>query len=250
MDAVQEARERYAAMVRDKVHLRSDALVRAFAEVPREAFLGPGPWKVLGSETDAPVHLYDDVLVAIDAKRSIMNGLPSFVAGLIDALDLKAGERVVHVGCGTGYYSAVLATRGGLWWRRNCARDRARACRTIAPQPCASAASASAVRERQHLRPRAGRRDLHQRRCDSCVRYLARQPETRRQTRISAHPVQLGRRDAQSNPERRSLRCQLYLCRRNVSMCGSDRCGGGKAPWRSVGQRRIRSGPLPQERGA
>lgn len=109
MDAVQEARERYAAMLRDKVHLRSDALVRAFAEVPREAFLGSAPWKVLGSETDDPTNLYDDVLVAIDEKRSLMNGLPSFLAGSIDALDLSAGERVVHVGCGTGYYSAVLA---------------------------------------------------------------------------------------------------------------------------------------------
>jgi protein-L-isoaspartate(D-aspartate) O-methyltransferase len=118
MDAVQEARERYAAMLRAKVPLRSEALVRAFTEVSREAFLGPAPWRVLGSEIDNPVHLYDDVLVAIDAPRSLMNGLPSFIAGLIDALDLNVGERVVHVGCGTGYYSAVLANvvgdRGSL----------------------------------------------------------------------------------------------------------------------------------------
>jgi len=49
--------------------------VRAFAGVSREAFLGPAPWRVLGSETDNPVHLYADVLVAIDATRSLMNGL-------------------------------------------------------------------------------------------------------------------------------------------------------------------------------
>jgi len=110
MDAVKEARQRYAAMLRDKVHLRSAALVRAFAELPREAFLGPAPWRVLGSETDDPVRLYDDVLIAIDEKRSLMNGLPSFIAGSIDALDLSAGECVMHVGCGTGYYSAVLAS--------------------------------------------------------------------------------------------------------------------------------------------
>ena len=27
----------------------------------------------------------------------------------IDALDLRDGERVVHIGCGLGYYSAILA---------------------------------------------------------------------------------------------------------------------------------------------
>ncbi|MGC1677599.1 MAG: methyltransferase domain-containing protein [Candidatus Binataceae bacterium] len=109
MNAVREARERYAAMLRDKAHLRSAALVRAFAEVPREAFLGSGPWQILGSQTVNPIHLYDDVLVPIDRTRSLMNGLPSFIAGSIDALDLCAGEHVLHVGCGTGYYSAVLA---------------------------------------------------------------------------------------------------------------------------------------------
>jgi protein-L-isoaspartate(D-aspartate) O-methyltransferase len=109
MSAVREARARYAAMLRDKVHLRSKALVRAFAEIPREAFLGPAPWRILGSESDNLIDLYDDVLVPIDETRSLMNGMPSFIAGLIDALDLSAGERVVHVGCGTGYYTAVLA---------------------------------------------------------------------------------------------------------------------------------------------
>ncbi|MGO9060621.1 MAG: protein-L-isoaspartate O-methyltransferase family protein [Candidatus Binataceae bacterium] len=109
MDAIQEARERYAQMLREKAQLKSDALMRAFAQVPREAFLGPAPWRLLGSETDNPVHLYNDVLVAIDPTRSLMNGLPSFIARSIDALGLSAGERVVHVGCGTGYYSAVLA---------------------------------------------------------------------------------------------------------------------------------------------
>jgi protein-L-isoaspartate(D-aspartate) O-methyltransferase len=72
-------------------------------------FWGPARWRLLGSETDNAIHLYEDVLVAIDATRFLMNGLPSFIAGLIDALDLHAGERVLHVGCGTGYYSMVLA---------------------------------------------------------------------------------------------------------------------------------------------
>jgi protein-L-isoaspartate(D-aspartate) O-methyltransferase len=37
------------------------------------------------------------------------NGLPAFLASLIDQLDLKPGETVCHIGCGTGYYSAIMA---------------------------------------------------------------------------------------------------------------------------------------------
>ena len=101
-------------------------LVRAFAEVPREHYLGPGPWKVLTSRKrglrwrennfgyrltpDAhPRHLYDDILVGIFPERLLNNGKPSGLALWFDNLELGRGERVVHIGCGTGYYSAILA---------------------------------------------------------------------------------------------------------------------------------------------
>jgi protein-L-isoaspartate(D-aspartate) O-methyltransferase len=98
--------------------LRSDALVEAFARVPRERFLGSGPWQILSATYPAtyrltedadPSHLYDDVLVAIDASRFLNNGQPSGLAAWFDALDPRPGETVVHVGCGTGYYTAILA---------------------------------------------------------------------------------------------------------------------------------------------
>lgn len=107
-------RLRYAQELQQKAQLRSPAVVRAFAQVPREHYLGPGPWKVLDLEyhttadTD-PRHLYRDVLVEIDAARQANNGQPSFLAFLIDALELQEGEHVTHVGCGTGYYTAILA---------------------------------------------------------------------------------------------------------------------------------------------
>ena len=116
MNAFQEARQRYAQMLREKAQLKSDALVRAFAHVPRERFLGPGPWRVTGeqmvsepTQDDNPIHLYHDVLVAIDPARQLNNGLPSALAKWFDALELREGEHVVHIGCGTGYYSAILA---------------------------------------------------------------------------------------------------------------------------------------------
>src|SRR5712692_8226535 len=110
----------YAEEVRAVSDVRSEALVRAFATVPREHYLGPGPWQILApsepgrgryrtTEDDDPRHLYHNVLVAIDAARWLNNGQPASLALWIDALDLREGERVVHVGCGLGYYSAILA---------------------------------------------------------------------------------------------------------------------------------------------
>jgi protein-L-isoaspartate(D-aspartate) O-methyltransferase len=118
MDTLVSSRQRYANLIRERAHLRSDRLVRALAEVPREEYIGPGPWKILrphalGEYIDTPngdpTHVYDDVLVAIDPTRLLNNGLPSGLCAWIDALDLREGERVVHAGCGTGYYTALMA---------------------------------------------------------------------------------------------------------------------------------------------
>jgi protein-L-isoaspartate(D-aspartate) O-methyltransferase len=114
---VDTSREHYAAEFRYTAHLSSVAVIRAFARVPREQYLGPGPWRIYQPYTrqywttpDAdPCHLYHDVLVAIDEMRLLNNGQPSFLAFLIEALALRQGDHVVHVGCGTGYYSAILA---------------------------------------------------------------------------------------------------------------------------------------------
>jgi protein-L-isoaspartate(D-aspartate) O-methyltransferase len=98
-------------------NLQSEAVVKAFAKVPREHFLGPGPWQVRSPgfegywETkDAdPRQLYHNILIAIDASRQLNNGHPSFLASLIDRLEVKPIDHVVHVGCGTGYYTAIMA---------------------------------------------------------------------------------------------------------------------------------------------
>lgn len=118
MDDLITARKRYAALIRKTADLRSDRLVRALSDVPREDFMGPGPWKTMRfsfplqyrDTPDAnPVHLYDDVLVALDHSRMLNNGLPSGLARWIDALDIREGDDVVHAGCGTGYYTAIIA---------------------------------------------------------------------------------------------------------------------------------------------
>lgn len=110
-------RERYAAEFAYTANLTSPAVIRAFARVPRERYLGPGPWRIFQpyaryywTTPDAdPRHLYHDALVAIDEMRLLNSGQPSFLAFLIEALELKESDHAVHVGCGTGYFTAVLA---------------------------------------------------------------------------------------------------------------------------------------------
>jgi len=93
-------------------------LVDAIAEVPRERFLEPGPWLVRG-EADVltgarrtpdadPRHVYHNYSIAIDPARQLFNGTPGFLASLIDKLALTPGARVLHVGAGLGYYSALI----------------------------------------------------------------------------------------------------------------------------------------------
>lgn len=126
---LEDIRQFYAEEISAVANIRSPALVSAFAKVPREKFLGPGPWQIPTPETwqaispavtkgvtryrttpDAnPRHLYHNVLVAIDADRNLNNGQPSMLAWLIEALDLKEGDHVVHVGCAVGYYTAIIA---------------------------------------------------------------------------------------------------------------------------------------------
>ena len=127
-------RRRYFAEELEAVcRLRSPNLVNAFATVPREQYLGPGPWTVLAEspylappgppagaglglrETpDAdPARVYHNIAVAIDPARQLFNGQPGTLAVWIDTLDLAPGARVLHVGSGLGYYTAIIAQAVG-----------------------------------------------------------------------------------------------------------------------------------------
>jgi len=93
---------------------RNPKVIAAFAKVPREKFLPPGPWTVHSivrwRTPDAnPAWVSHNVLVSIDDRKGINNGSPSLWAYMFDHLTLKPGERVLQVGSGTGYYTAILA---------------------------------------------------------------------------------------------------------------------------------------------
>ena len=111
-----DQRRAYAELISSAAGLTTPGLKDAFAAVPREAFLPPGPWLVVGEgqkpqqTPDAdPRHVYENVSVAIDPARQLFNGAPAFLARLIDRLALGPGSRVLHIGAGLGYYSAVMA---------------------------------------------------------------------------------------------------------------------------------------------
>jgi protein-L-isoaspartate(D-aspartate) O-methyltransferase len=118
---VEDCRRFFAEEIRLAANIQSQALIEAFARVPRERFLGPGPWKiasadigmggvVYSSTKDAdPRHVYHNVPIALDTSRDLNNGQPGSLAHWIDALDLKAGERLFHLGCGVGYFTAIMA---------------------------------------------------------------------------------------------------------------------------------------------
>ncbi len=115
----------YADEIRVAARVESAALVAAYARVPRERFMGPAPWQIATPDmasmaymglpgsayvaTDNPKDLYHNVLVALYPDRYLNNGQPSALARWIDALALKAGDRVYHLGCGVGYYTAIMA---------------------------------------------------------------------------------------------------------------------------------------------
>jgi protein-L-isoaspartate(D-aspartate) O-methyltransferase len=90
-------------------------LTAAFAATPRERFLGPGPWKIfvgggyITTPTDDPAFLYHDVPVALSEAQKINNGQPVLHAVCLATLNPQDGNTVVHVGAGTGYYTALLA---------------------------------------------------------------------------------------------------------------------------------------------
>jgi protein-L-isoaspartate(D-aspartate) O-methyltransferase len=109
----------YAEEVAVTANLRTTALVEALATVRRESFLPPGPWVIRGDADfmsplrqtpgDDPRHVYHNLAIGIDPARMLFNGAPGLLCAMIDALALTPGARVLHVGAGTGYYSALMA---------------------------------------------------------------------------------------------------------------------------------------------
>src|SRR5215470_11543274 len=109
-------RRAYAKQVLAAVQVRDPRLEAAFAHVPRENFLGPGPWTIprwlsgyVPTPSADPVYVYIDNVVQIIAERHVNNGQPSGHAKWIASAAINPGEHVVHIGTSTGYYTAIMS---------------------------------------------------------------------------------------------------------------------------------------------
>lgn len=100
----------------------TERVLAAFAAVPREAHVGPGPWHLRSARPGMPVrqtpdadprHLYHNVLVALDEARGINIGEPALWAGFLIQASIPLGASILQIGAGSGYYTALLAELAG-----------------------------------------------------------------------------------------------------------------------------------------
>jgi protein-L-isoaspartate(D-aspartate) O-methyltransferase len=148
-------RRLYAEQVAATAGTNDQRIIDAFSTVRREDFVGPGPWHIKGSggyyrtPTDDPSLLYQDVLIALAPERGINNGEPSLHARCLDAASVQIGDSVIHVGAGTGYYTAILATLAGPGGHVNAYEVEpdlaARAARNLATQATVRVHARSAI---------------------------------------------------------------------------------------------------------
>jgi protein-L-isoaspartate(D-aspartate) O-methyltransferase len=113
MDRLSDFRAVFAEVVAARGACRDPLIKAAFARVPRHEFLDPGPWQLdqdgPQTESDDPAIVYQDIALGISRGVALPTGLPSLHARCMDACRPAAGEHVIHVGAGRGYFTALLA---------------------------------------------------------------------------------------------------------------------------------------------
>ena len=80
--------------------IEDEALLRAFFNVPRERFISEALRKFA----------YSDNALPIDCQQTISQ--PFTVAYMTHALEVKPGDRILEIGTGSGYQSAILCELG------------------------------------------------------------------------------------------------------------------------------------------
>ncbi|GAA0574292.1 hypothetical protein GCM10010172_68640 [Paractinoplanes ferrugineus] len=115
-----DRRREFVEQIRQGGVTLSPELAAAFESVPREAFVPDGfqrrdGSRVLPADPDFLSEVYrDDVLVTkMDGPvPTSSSSQPSLMAVMIEALEVRPGQRILEVGAGTGYNAALLASLG------------------------------------------------------------------------------------------------------------------------------------------
>ncbi len=94
---------RLADVVRTR-GVRDKRLLAAVAEIPRAMFVPPK--KVGAAYRDEPVPI----------PHGLVTTQPSLVAQMVEALELEGAEKVLEVGTGYGWQTALLARQAGTVW--------------------------------------------------------------------------------------------------------------------------------------
>lgn len=97
MDAVTQARHRMVAAVFQRLGITDDFLRRALEETPRHAFLDSAQHHIA----------YDDRALPIGLGQTISQ--PTIVAMMTHALAPRSGDKILEIGTGSGYQTAILA---------------------------------------------------------------------------------------------------------------------------------------------
>jgi protein-L-isoaspartate(D-aspartate) O-methyltransferase len=84
--------------------VRDERVLAALGTVPREAFVGE----------DLAGSAYDDAPLPIGEEQTISQ--PYVVALMVEALEIRPGDRVLEIGAGSGYAAAVLSRLAGEVW--------------------------------------------------------------------------------------------------------------------------------------
>jgi protein-L-isoaspartate(D-aspartate) O-methyltransferase len=97
-----DLRRQLVGLLRDRGAVRTERVAEAFRRVPRHVFV-PGV---------AAQDVYTDRSIAVKLQDGIpisSSSQPAIMAGMIEMLELRGGERVLEIGAGTGYNAALLA---------------------------------------------------------------------------------------------------------------------------------------------
>jgi len=119
VDTLTASRRFFGDWVTAAAEVTDPRIAEAFASIPREDFLGPGPWFALADTgyvrtPTADLHLlYQNLVFSLKPEKHINNGEPTLQARCIAAVAPQPGERVLQVGAGGGYYTAILANLVG-----------------------------------------------------------------------------------------------------------------------------------------